>query len=183
MKNQKIYLLPVDKIDSPVLEHIGKTLQRTFAVPFRLLNCDDELIHSPGLVYEGKYNSTAVLLYIARGMCINHGLPPDMLKVLAITQLDLYSPIFSYLYGEAQLKGTAALMSLFRLRQEFYRQPTDRDIFLSRCEKEALHEIGHTFGLMHCKDKNCVMYPSSTINDTDTKSNSFCLSCNDLLKI
>jgi len=176
MKQQRISILPVDEINDSILKHIGEALTRAFAFPFHLLPVECISVHAPGLLQDEKYNSTAILLYTAKKA------PKDSLKVLAVTQRDLYSPIFSYLYGEAQLKGTAALMSLHRLRPEFYRLPPDPGLFLSRCEKEALHEIGHTFGLMHCRDRNCVMYPSSTIMDTDTKSASFCPLCHRLLK-
>lgn len=177
MKTKRISILPLDEITVPFLEHIGNALQRTFDCPYTILPCEDISLHTSALLHEGKYNSTAILLYILEKM------PRDSLKILAVTQRDLYSPIFSYLYGEAQLNGTAALMSLYRLRPEFYRLPSDRDLFLSRCEKQAIHEIGHTFGLVHCKDKNCVMYPSSSINDTDVKSNSLCPVCTRLVNL
>jgi len=171
MKMQRISILPLDEIRESILEHIGNALQRTFLCSYHILPYEDISPHASALLNEGKYNSTAILLYILKKA------PGDSLKILAVTYRDLYSPIFSYLYGEAQLKGTAALMSLHRLQPEFYHSPADRDLFLSRCEKQALHEIGHTFGLVHCKDKNCVMYPSSSIGDTDVKSNSLCSLC------
>lgn len=177
MKTQRISILPLDEINELILEHIGDALQRTFLYTYHILPCKDISQHASALLREGKYNSTAILLYILKQA------PEDSLKILAVTHRDLYSPIFSYLYGEAQLKGTAALMSLYRLQPEFYHSLVDRDLFLSRCEKQAIHEIGHTFGLVHCKDKNCVMYPSSNIGDTDVKSNSLCSLCVRLIKV
>ena len=132
--------------------------------------------HTPELLVEEKYNSTAVLLYLSKHI------PVNTKKCLAISQRDLYSPIFSHLYGEAQLEGTCALMSLYRLRQEFYNQSPDPELFISRCRKEAVHETAHTFGLLHCSNRYCVMYPSSTINDTDEKSDVLCPVCVQLLE-
>lgn len=177
MKKLTISILPLDKIKDYILEHIGNALQSTYGVHYYILPCEDISPQTSALLYEGKYNSTAILLYLLKKI------PGDSSKILAVAHADLYSPIFSYLFGEAQLNGTAALISLFRLRQEFYHLPSDRNLFLSRCEKGAIHEIGHSFGLVHCKDKNCVMYPSSTIGDTDVKSNSLCPVCTRLIKI
>ena len=171
MKTPRISILPLDEISGAILEHMGNGLQRTFMYPCHILPCVDISSHASALLHEGKYNSTAILLYILKNV------PAGSLKILAVTHRDLYSPIFSHLYGEAQLKGAAALMSLYRLQPEFYHSPADRELFLSRCRKQAIHEIGHTFGLVHCKDRNCVMYPSSNIDDTDVKSNCLCPLC------
>ena len=108
---------------------------------------------------------------------LSENIPEDTYKTLAITDLDLYSPIFSCLYGEAQLGGKCALVSIFRMRQEYYNLRPDRELFLARCEKEAIHEMAHTMGLLHCNDINCIMFPSASIIDTDVKSNSFCPVC------
>jgi archaemetzincin len=176
MNDQTIAILPVDDIEEYILNHIARAIEKMFRKSTLILPYEDISTKFPGLLNEGKYNSTAVLLYLSER------LPQNSVKLLAITQLDLYSPIFAYLYGEAQLNGTFALMSLFRLRQEFYHQTPDGALFLSRCEKEALHELAHTYGLAHCADRNCLMYPSSTIDDTDAKSNTPCPTCTSLLQ-
>jgi archaemetzincin len=171
MKDQAICIIPVGFIEKSLLKDIAAPIERTFRFPVRILPAEKIPAHTPGLLNNGRYNSTALLLYLTKRI------PENAAKVLAVTRLDLYSPIFSHLYGEAQLRGTCALMSLYRLRQEFYDKPADPALFLSRCRKEAIHELGHTFGLMHCQDSNCIMHPSSTIEDTDTKSESFCPVC------
>jgi archaemetzincin len=171
MKEPTVSILPIDEINPSVLKHLGESIKRNFGFKYHMLPVEPIAVRRPELLHQGKYNSTGVLLYISKH------LPGNSIKVLVVTQLDLYSPIFSHLYGEAQLKGDVALMSLHRLHQEFYHLNPDSEVFLSRCEKEALHELGHTFGLMHCQDRNCVMYPSSTIADTDIKANRFCPLC------
>lgn len=173
MKQQVISIIPIDVIEEPLLKQVGHSLERVFHLSTHILPVEEIPSHTPGLLNEGKYNSTALLLYLSK----HERVPENTLKILAVTRLDLYSPIFSHLYGEAQLKGKCALMSLYRLRPEFYNLAPDPDLFLSRCRKGAIHEIGHTFGLTHCSDRNCIMYPSSTIEDTDTKSESLCPAC------
>jgi len=103
--------------------------------------------------------------------------PWDAFKVLGVTDKDLCIPILTYVFGEAQLGGTAAVVSLARLRQEFYGVAPDPPLFLSRVRKECLHELGHTFGLIHCTSRNCVMYLSNTVVDVDIKGRDFCRLC------
>ncbi len=101
----------------------------------------------------------------------------DEIKVLGVTDVDLFIPVLTFVFGEAQLGGRAAVVSVHRLRQEFYGLPPDEKLFLERCEKEALHELGHTFGLVHCRRVECVMHFSNSIAEVDLKSSTFCPSC------
>lgn len=80
-------------------------------------------------------------------------------------------------FGEAELGGYFAIISLARLRQSFYGLPEDKHLFLERTIKEAVHELGHTYGLSHCPDPECVMHFSNSLMDTDRKKPSFCSRC------
>lgn len=103
--------------------------------------------------------------------------PQDALKLLGVTEKDLCIPILTYVFGEAQVGGTAAVVSLARLRQEYYGLVPDRPLLLERLRKESLHELGHTFGLVHCPSRDCVMYLSNTVFDVDTRGRDFCRGC------
>jgi len=103
--------------------------------------------------------------------------PQDALKLLGVTDKDLCIPILTYVFGEAQVGGTAAVVSLARLRQEHYGLAPDRPLLLERLRKESLHELGHTFGLVHCPLRECVMYLSNTVVDVDTRGRDFCTGC------
>ena len=103
-------------------------------------------------------------------------------KVLGVTELDLFVPIFTFVFGLAQVGGTAALMSTCRLHQQFYGLPENNDLFLLRCEKEAAHELGHAHGLAHCAGYECVMHFSNSIEQVDLKSATFCRSCAALVR-
>lgn len=177
MKAQTIAVIPIDRIEKSILEPVADSIERAFHFTTRILPPEKIPSHTPGLLNENKYNSTALLLYLKSSEFLR-----DTVKILGVTRLDLYSPIFTHMYGEAQLNGRCALMSLYRLRPEFYDLPPDPELFLSRCRKEAVHELGHTFGLVHCRDENCIMHPSSTIEDTDTKSEALCPVCEKLVK-
>ncbi|MEM1538516.1 MAG: archaemetzincin family Zn-dependent metalloprotease [Candidatus Nezhaarchaeales archaeon] len=97
-------------------------------------------------------------------------------KVLGILDVDIYAPGFNFIFGQAEKPGKAALISLTRLRPEFYGHKSNDALFYERILKEALHEIGHMFGLDHC-NRQCVMKFSNSIYDTDRKPASFCFTC------
>ena len=99
------------------------------------------------------------------------------MKILGLIDKDLCIPILTFVFGEAQLGGMASVVGLARLRQEFYGLPPDSDIFHERIRKESLHELGHNFGLTHCRDRECVMYLSNTVRDVDQKGFTYCQDC------
>jgi archaemetzincin len=102
---------------------------------------------------------------------------PGCWRLLGITEADLYIPILTFVFGEAQLGGQCALVSAHRLRQEFYGLPPDRDLLLDRLLKESVHELGHTVELTHCDDYRCVMAPSHAVEWIDLKQSTFCSDC------
>lgn len=98
-------------------------------------------------------------------------------KLLAVTGQDLYIPMLSFVYGQAQLGGQVAVVSVARLRTEYYGLPPDEELLRVRARKEALHEVGHLFGLVHCPDTNCAMALSTGIRPLDQKQPSLCAGC------
>lgn len=101
--------------------------------------------------------------------------------LLLIVKEDIYASGFNYIFGLAW-QGVAVI-STYRLRQEFYGLEPDRKIFIERSMKEAIHEVGHLHNLTHCKDKRCVMAFSSWIGDTDYKSWEMCQNCRSKLRV
>jgi archaemetzincin len=122
-----------------------------------------------------QYNSTKILkdlAILAKNI--------DFDRILGITNVDLYVPGLNFIFGEAQLFGKVALISIYRLKPEFYGE-NNESLFFQRLVKEAVHELGHTFGLEHCSNPRCVMHFSNSIYDTDFKSDSFCSNCKNKL--
>jgi archaemetzincin len=98
-------------------------------------------------------------------------------KTLGIFNVDLFIPIFTYIFGQAFLGGCSGIVSVFRLSNERYGMEADDELLLERTAKEVIHELGHMLGLIHCYDTECVMRSGSYVEDIDQKSGNFCGDC------
>ncbi|MDX1583887.1 MAG: archaemetzincin family Zn-dependent metalloprotease [Thermoanaerobaculia bacterium] len=102
-------------------------------------------------------------------------------KILGVTDVDLFVPVLTFVFGEAQLGGRAAVVSSHRLAPERYGLPADRNVLEQRLFKEAIHELGHTYELVHCSDSRCVMASSPAVEEIDLKTPRFCSDCRNIL--
>ena len=116
-----------------------------------------------------QYSSSKLLGYLKK--------PDRDARVVGIADVDLYVPRLNYVFGEADVVSRTAIVSLFRLRQEYYGLASDDALFLDRATKEIVHELGHTFGVAHCPNNRCVMHFSNSLADTDLKESHFCNMC------
>jgi len=123
-----------------------------------------------------QYSSTEILKRLATYRS------SETWRVLGVTELDLFIPILTFVFGEAQLGGRGAVVSLRRLRQEFYGMPADPEILAARLLKESLHELGHTLGLRHCPAYRCAMSSSHAVESIDLKVAEFCARCRPALE-
>ena len=101
--------------------------------------------------------------------------PPS--KIVGVVPVDLFIPVLTFVFGQAQLDGAGAVVSTYRLRSEFYGLPADEGLLVERAIKECIHELGHAFGLVHCDAYDCVMHVSTTVDEVDLKSSAFCDRC------
>ena len=157
------------EIDRTVFRDIGDRFGAEFGCPIR-----EWPIEAIDFAYDARrqqYQSIPVIERLTR-VC-----PEDALKLLAVTERDLCLPVLTFVYGHAQLGGRIAIVSLARLRQEFYGLPASADILRDRAWKEALHETGHLFGLIHCADRTCTMTLSTSVRQIDAKRGQFCAAC------
>ncbi len=116
-------------------------------------------------------NSTALLAQVLSRA------PTRPAKRIAVVAVDLFIPVLTFVFGEAQLSGTAAVVSTHRLDNRFYGLPRDPALMIQRLEKEIVHELGHTFGLYHCHQFECVMRSSTYVEEIDMKRALPCASC------
>ena len=165
-----IYLLPLTFSDTELLTGLPSVLEETFRLPVVIRNADFPLDGGKDYI-RNQYNSTWILSQILERF------PEDHCKILGVTSVDLFVPVLTYVFGEAQLDGKAAVVSTHRLKDELYGLPKNPQKLRERFEKEAIHELGHTFGLIHCPQPQCVMYTYTYAEEIDFKSKNFCQSC------
>jgi archaemetzincin len=107
---------------------------------------------------------------------------PEDTVVLGVTGVDLYVSGLNFVFGLADPRSHCAVISLARLYPEFYGQPRDPGRFKERALKEAIHELGHLWGLDHCSNPTCIMFFSNSLADTDRKGPGFCAQCQSNIK-
>jgi len=166
----KIILKPIGNIDNNTLEELEEKLNQTFGCPVEVIPQAIKLEQA----YDSKreqYLASKLLAGLKKT-----GVAKDE-KALGVVNVDLYAPGLHFIFGQADITSGAAIISLCRLRQEFYGSPPDEALFMDRAIKEAVHELGHTFGLEHCKNARCVMHFSNSLADTDWKQAAFCSRC------
>ncbi len=157
------------EVDSRYFEGIVKTLEQVFNVPAAAshisLKLDDNYDHG-----REQYNSTGILAKILRTFDTTD-------KTIVVVDVDLYIPVLTFVYGEAQLDGSAAVVSTHRLKNQYYGLPEKETLLIERLEKEIVHELGHTFGMFHCRDYECVMKASTYVEEIDLKKKHPCAQC------
>lgn len=169
----KVGILPIEHVDSAMLAEIKEPLQQVFPNTTCMILDEAPLKAEYFNRKRQQYSSHAILNTIASFAAKK----PDLHRLLGVVDADLFVPELNFVFGEALCPGKAALISLWRLRPEFYGASPDMTLFSERALKEAVHELGHTLGLRHCSRASCVMYFSNSIIDTDRKQSLFCDQC------
>lgn len=165
-----VYLVAIGNVPAQVLNWVEGAVTDWCPWPVRRLPS----LPFPGDAYDakrGQYKSVEIMKAVAR--CA----PADGTRILGVTEGDLAIPTLTFVFGQAQLDGRVAMMSLARLRQEFYGLPGDEDLLRERVVKEVLHELGHTFGLTHCAEPECVMSLATRVELVDSKEQRYCAQC------
>jgi archaemetzincin len=169
-----IYVTPIEPIKPVYYENIGQAIEGVFDIPHKILNAAFKSETAYDYSRE-QYNSTFLLSKVLEF------LPENTNKIVGITDVDLFVPVLTFVFGEAQLNGKAAIVSISRLKNEFYGLPKNEQLLFDRIKKEVIHELGHTFGLFHCRNYECVMSSSMYVENIDLKSHDFCGVCRNTL--
>jgi archaemetzincin len=155
---------------APPLADVCHHLEHTFRTEVRLGALEGRPVDAFD-ARRGQYESTRILRWLAARV------PAGARSVLAVTDQDLCIVVLTYVFGEAQVGGPAAVVSTARLQQGPVGDPALAPLSNSRLVKECVHEIGHTFGLTHCRTRGCVMGRANTIHDVDAKGDALCREC------
>jgi len=172
---RKIYIAPLNFRDVELFDSLSSELTITFGFSYVFLPLDADLSFAFN-PERNQYHSSKIIQRFGSEM------PADGVRILIVVNEDLYVPELNFVFGEAEIGGPAAIISVTRLRPEFYKMKPDRTLYIERAIKEAVHELGHTFGLSHCPNSSCVMYFSNSLMDTDYKLSDFCSECIRMLR-
>jgi len=165
-----LHLLPVGKVQVLLLRDLCAAISRSLDVDCEIV--PHVLDPTPCYHPERQQYHSSEILQRMQGL-----VQPQDWRFLAIADVDLYIPILKYVFGEAQIAGPCAVVSIHRLRQEFYGLDRDDDLLRQRLLKESVHELGRTLELRHCQDYRCVMASSHAVEWIDIRENSLCPAC------
>ena len=157
-------ILPFGEVDKNILEMLPEKLSD---LPFQISILKEAEIPKKAFNRLRNQYESSHFLELARKY------PGD--RVLGVVDVDLYAKPLNFVFGQAEIHGKAAVISLNRLKGK-------NEIYYSRTVKEAVHELGHTLGLRHCDDEKCVMHFSNCLADTDLKGEMYCEECYEKLK-
>jgi archaemetzincin len=167
-EKMNLEIISFGQIEDYVLDYLKAKLSEIFSAEVFLGNPQP----LPEYAYNkqrGQYLSSLILDKLAK--------PKSHQKILAVIDKDLYVPELNFVFGEADPLNGICIISIIRLRQSYYGLKEDKDLFLKRSLKEAVHEIGHLLNLGHCPNSKCVMHFSNCLLDTDIKDYRFCTNC------
>lgn len=170
-----IEIVPIGNVDTGLLRDLCIELEKFFGACYV-----GEKAEIPRQGYNARrrqYDAACFLSLIGR-----RARDSGAEKLVGITSEDLYADNLNFVFGQAEINGKACVVSLRRLDPEFYGFKKDYRLLLERAVKEAIHELGHCYGLRHCEDKTCVMVFSNNIYEVDRKTRNFCNKCNDINK-
>ena len=170
MNLQSITLISFGTFEKELLEKTAEAVIEEFHIPVILREGHldvSEFYDSARRQYNGNNLLKRIDLLKAK----------DSLKSIGIFSVDLFIPILTFIFGQAFLGGQSGIVSVYRLNNERYGMYSDQSLLLSRLKKVVIHELGHSFGLIHCLNSKCVMRSTTYVEDIDQKEQHLCSAC------
>ncbi len=165
----KIVLLILFEIDENLVKALKQRLEQTFKHPVDVKYKADNLEYA----YDSRrkqYGSPRLLSRLRR----RKKNPDD--KIMGVVDVDLYSPGYDFVYGEAEISSGIATLSVYRLLGKSRQRNSVSKLIVARVVREAIHEVGHLYGLGHCTSK-CAMRACTCLAEVDKAGNKFCPEC------
>jgi archaemetzincin len=177
MKSEEkiISVQPLGHVRRDVLEVIAAHLEAFFQVQTKVFP-NQPIPHEAHDPRRGQYNCYPLLEFLGKSKA-DHAV-----KIIGVTEVDLFIPILTYVFGEAEMGGDATVISTHRPSRDKDRQAIPSDLFLERVAKIAVHEMAHTFRLSHCKEDGCLMASFPVLSHIDENPARFCRYCMTFLK-
>lgn len=163
-------ILEMGRLGEVAVHVVAANVQSVIGIPVDVLSPMDPP-HNAFQEPRRQYDAGLIIQHLSKLQFPLH------LRILALTTVDLCSPILTYVYGEAAMGGNVALVSNYRLRQNEDGKAVPFDLYYERLAKVALHEVAHTFSLYHCDDATCLMHFSPKTPHLDTVEIMFCKRC------
>lgn len=176
MSKKEISLVSLGRFEKDFLERLSKEIGTVFGIPVTI----SVVYHDVSAYFEAarkQYDANKLL------QMINSEYTGAALKTVGLFQIDLFIPILTFIFGQAIYNGKAGIASVYRLKNEQYGLQGNEKLLFERFKKVIIHELGHTFGLIHCHVPSCVMRSGTYVEDIDQKKHNFCKKCRNELDI
>jgi archaemetzincin len=165
-----IFFAPIKFSNVQLLKNLNAVFSQKFFCQTQIVNLSVD-IDKYFSEERGQYFSTQIIAEVMNLTGEFNG------KIILLTDVDIYVPVLTFIFGEAQLNGKHSIVSVCRLHEEFYSGESNDKLLLQRTLKEVYHELGHNYGLLHCLNWDCVMHSSPGIEEVDIKGTSYCRLC------
>lgn len=170
LKRAKIVVVPLGEVEFMLVNRLATNIGPIFGRSVDILKgmrVPDESYN----VVRNQYYASIIHAKLERVKANPHE------YVLGVCEEDIYLPDEAYVIGHSDAILGAAVVSLFRIRQEFYGLPENDALVYARMFKQAVHFTAHLFGLPSCRNPKCVNYFSQDMFDIDNKGEKLCDIC------
>jgi archaemetzincin len=168
-----VQVVPLGPVDDRLLRVVAANVFALCQLPARVAK-GGPLPSSAYAPQRQQYDAAALLKHLD-----GQRAEATLKKTIAVTAVDIFVPIFSYVFGEARLGGASALVSIYHLSDDLGKnasKTTAAELYL-RAVKVALHELGHLFSMPHCEDHRCLMHYADSLEAIDGTPLQFCRYC------
>jgi archaemetzincin len=173
MDHRNITLVSFGSFEESLLNDIAKAVKREYRLPVIMKDgyMDLSEFYDP---VRHQYDGNRLLAVIDKRY------KEESFRTMGLFTVDIFIPILTYIFGQAFLNGTSGIASVYRLSNESYGMDANEDLKRERFRKEVIHELGHTFGLIHCHVPSCVMRSCTYVEEIDQKDASLCSVCRNI---